>query len=61
MYYYLIGIDKIHALQFHDNEDIYKKAYQLIDKYFNSDEEDVLGDEEFGSNEQSVPAGGFNF
>ena len=26
------GVDKINALQFHDNEDIYKKAYHLIDK-----------------------------
>lgn len=56
----ILGVDKIHALQFHDNEEIYKKAYHLIDMYFNNDEEEALGDEEFGG-AQAVPDGGYAF
>jgi regulator of replication initiation timing len=35
------GMDKIHALQAHDNVDLYKKAFHIIDKYFNDEEEDT--------------------
>lgn len=31
------GLDKMEKLQHHKNEDIYKLAYAIIDKYFNSD------------------------
>ena len=31
------GLDKIEKLQQHQNEDIYKLAYAIIDKYFTSD------------------------
>lgn len=31
------GMDKIEKLQQHTNEDIYKLAYSIIDKYFNSE------------------------
>ncbi|KAI9353149.1 armadillo-type protein [Pilaira anomala] len=34
------GVEYIHALQHHDNVEIYKKAYSLIDKYFNDAEEE---------------------
>lgn len=37
------GIDHIHALQNHDNLEIYNKSYQLIEKYF-ADEEGVDAD-----------------
>ena len=30
------GLDKLEKLQQHKNEDIYKLAYAVIDKYFNS-------------------------
>jgi hypothetical protein len=35
------GMEKIHQLQIHDNVDIYKKAYGIIDKYFNDEDEDT--------------------
>jgi hypothetical protein len=61
------GLDKIHQLQFHDNEEIYKKAYHLIDKYFGNDDEDTglqpevdeQGNFVFGA--EAVPQGGFTF
>ena len=30
------GLDKIEKLQHHKNEDIYKLAYVIVDKYFSS-------------------------
>ncbi|KAJ2159569.1 Importin subunit alpha-1 [Coemansia sp. RSA 552] len=67
------GMDKIHNLQLHDNIEIYKKAYTIIDKYFadeGDDEEedpdlmpavdDSTGQFNF-ENDVSAPQGGFNF
>ena len=34
------GMVSIHALQNHDNFDIYKKCFYIMDKYFPDDEED---------------------
>lgn len=36
------GMDLIYKLQQHENEEIYKQAYKLIDMYFNAEEEEVL-------------------
>ncbi|KAI8642657.1 armadillo-type protein [Parasitella parasitica] len=33
------GLDYINSLQEHSNHDIYKKSYQLIDKFFNEEEQ----------------------
>ena len=63
------GMDIISELQTHDNADIYKKAYSIIDKYFGEDEEvgelapevdTNTGAFTFPSN-MNVPQGGFNF
>ncbi|XP_014247830.1 importin subunit alpha-3 [Cimex lectularius] len=35
------GLDKIESLQSHENVDIYKLAYEIIEQYFSEDEEDV--------------------
>jgi len=64
------GMDKIHNLQAHKNVEIYNKAYNIIDKYFNDDEEetgleaevDNTGAFNFSAdNRQFVPNGGFHF
>lgn len=64
------GMEKIHDCQNNANEDIYMKAYNIIEKYF-SDEEEAGGDIEelapqqtqagftLGTNQQQP--GGFNF
>ncbi|CAG8443417.1 8315_t:CDS:1 [Ambispora gerdemannii] len=64
------GMEKIHNLQIHENTDIYKKAYNIIDTYFgDEDEEDAnlvpqmdmsTGQFSFGNN-VNAPPGGFNF
>lgn len=64
------GMDKIHNLQVHENTDVYKKAYALIDKYFaDDDEEEEAAQPEVDMNtgnflfsgDPNVPQGGFNF
>lgn len=32
------GLEKIEQLQNHENEDIYKLAYEIIDQFFSSDD-----------------------
>ncbi|KAL3897283.1 MAG: hypothetical protein SGCHY_003528 [Lobulomycetales sp.] len=63
------GSDKIHQLQMHDNQEIYKKAYNIIDKYFNDEDEDAAlevpvdetGSFAFPSGGMNLPQGGFQF
>jgi len=63
------GMEKIHECQTNANEEIYMKAYNMIEKYF-SDEEDVADETQqvdqatgaFGFNANGPQAGaGFNF
>lgn len=37
------GLDKLEKLQQHKNEDIYKLAYSIIDKYFTSTVSELAG------------------
>lgn len=34
------GLDKIESLQQHENEEIYRLAYEIIDQYFSDDVEE---------------------
>lgn len=64
------GLDKIEMLQNHENQDIYQKAFDIIEQYFGTeDEEDrniapPAGDQQFGFSSEmaeAVPSAGFNF
>ncbi|XP_046380855.1 LOW QUALITY PROTEIN: importin subunit alpha-4-like [Haliotis rubra] len=61
------GLDKIESLQNHENEEIYKLAYEIIDHYFSGDiEEEALLPQasnegyQFDPNAQ-IPSEGFKF
>lgn len=65
---FVSGLDKIEFLQSHENMDIYQKAYDIIEHYFGSEEEDarvapsVPADaQQYQFTDQSVPMGGFQF
>lgn len=36
------GLEKIENLQQHENEDIYKLAFEIIDQYFSGDDVSIL-------------------
>jgi hypothetical protein len=64
------GLDKIHNLQTHENQDIYRKAYAIIEKYFAEEDEDTglqgpavdAATNTFQFNaDMNVPQGGFQF
>ena len=64
------GLDKIEFLQNHENQDIYRKAYEIIERYFNAEEEDekiapkvdASADQfEFSAGQNPPPVGGFEF
>ncbi|KAI8092897.1 armadillo-type protein [Halteromyces radiatus] len=64
------GMDSIHQLQFSENEQIYKKAYNIINVFFSNDEDEAglmadtdpsrAGGFQFQS-DVNVPQGGFQF
>ncbi|KAG0357879.1 Importin alpha subunit (Karyopherin alpha subunit) (Serine-rich RNA polymerase I suppressor protein) [Mortierella sp. AD032] len=63
------GMEKIHNLQAHDNTDIYRKAYAIIDKYFADEDDEDTGlapqvDAQTGAfafQASGAPQGGFHF
>lgn len=38
----LSGLEKVEQLQNHENEDIYKLAYEIIDQFFSSDDVSII-------------------
>ncbi|PIO69798.1 Armadillo/beta-catenin-like repeat protein [Teladorsagia circumcincta] len=54
------GLDKIEQLQNHDNEEIYKLTYEIIDTYFNSNSDDDIATGQEGGVVQQ-PAKGWSF
>ncbi|KAF8776864.1 importin subunit alpha-1-like [Argiope bruennichi] len=63
------GLDKIENLQHHENAEVYKTAYTIIDTYFSGEDEadeqlapevDESGNYQFSEN-ASAPNGGFSF
>lgn len=64
------GLDKLEALQQHENEEVYKKAYAIIDTYFNNGDDEaeqelapkeVNGALEFNATQPKAPEGGYTF
>jgi importin subunit alpha-1 len=63
------GMEKIHECQTNANEEIYMKAYNMIEKYFSDDEEPEVGDETsqgatnfgFNTQQQSLQPNAFEF
>jgi importin subunit alpha-2 len=54
------GLDKLENLQQHQNEQVYQKALQMIEAYFN-DDDDEENDENAQPMDGEVPKGGFDF
>ena len=63
------GLDKIEFLQNHENQEIYQKAFDMIERYFGTEEEDSklapqidesAQQYQFSSGEKA-PDGGFQF
>lgn len=66
---FALGLDKIEFLQNHENREIYKKAFDIIERYFGAEEEDSSLAPRVDDQTQQfqfdggspTPAGGFQF
>lgn len=67
--FHLTGLDKIEFLQSHENSEIYQRAFDIIEKYFGTEEEDKdiapqvdKTSQQFQfNNTQNLPMDGFQF
>ncbi|KAH8373697.1 hypothetical protein KR009_000055, partial [Drosophila setifemur] len=60
------GLDKLESLQRHENGEVYKKTYAIIDAYFDEVEQELAPQEVNGALEVNAtqpkdPEGGFTF
>jgi len=61
------GLEKIEYLQNHENQEIYKKAFDIVEKYFSGDETDAALDPQITGQQYTFnpdiqqPPGGFTF
>jgi len=61
------GLDRIEALQSHENMEVYQKAFEIIEQYFHGQEEDPRAGVEVAEGSAGAtafpeaPAGGFDF
>ena len=63
------GLDKIEFLQNHENQEIYQKAFDIIERYFGTEVEDnqiapqtdESGQQYNFAPEENAPSGGFQF
>ena len=62
-----LGLEKIEYLQNHENQEIYKKAFDIVEKYFSGDETDAALDPQITGQQYTFnpdiqqPPGGFTF
>lgn len=68
--FWISGLDKIEFLQSHENMEIYQKAFDIIETYFGSEEEDAklapsvdaqAQQFTFNPDQQQQPSKGFEF
>lgn len=62
------GVDKLEELQSHENLDVYKKALDVVERYFSSEDDAGLDEPVTSTNDgfqfsenNSMPDGGFSF
>lgn len=63
------GLDKIEFLQGHENREIYQKSFDIIERFFSTEEEDKVIAPQLDQNAQqyqfgmqeNAPMGGFQF